>query len=126
LLWYAFALRERVDVHGHLGLQERDRLRPALLPQVPQAQPAPLPLVHRGAPLKVREREGALPVAAVRGAQEGEERGVLRDRKQLPVAERPPLGSEGEREDADLSDKWIGHVRAPQVGDGKIPNIEMI
>src|SRR6185369_5816126 len=74
------------------------------------------------------EREGALAVAAVGGAEEREQRGILGDRHDLPVAERPPRGREVEREDADLRYELVGHARSssglaredPEQGDDEI------
>jgi hypothetical protein len=66
-----------------------------------------------GAALEVGQREVRLAVAAVRGAEEGEQGGVLRQRQELPVAPGPALGGEVEGEDADFRDERIGHGSAP-------------
>src|SRR5260370_15876435 len=51
-------------------------------------------LVDWQAAAEVRQREGALSVATVGGADQVEERVVLRDRQQLPFAEHPSGASE--------------------------------
>ncbi len=68
-----------------------------------------LPLLHRRIALHVGQPEGALAVAAIGGAEQGEQRGVLRDRHQLAVAEGPSPRRKIEREDADLGHEWIRH-----------------
>src|SRR4051812_28073543 len=65
--------------------------------------------MHRRATLQVRQRKVRLAVAAVGGAEQREQRRVLREGQELAVAPRPPLGREIEREDADLGNKGIGH-----------------
>src|SRR5882762_2897033 len=66
--------------------------------------------VHRSAALQVGQREGRLAVAAVGGTQQREERGVLREGQELPVAPRPTFRREVEREDADFRDEWIHKI----------------
>src|SRR4030095_16721504 len=75
----------------------------------------PLALRDGDTALKVRQPEGGDAVAAVRGAKQREQRLVLGDRHDLPVAERPPLRGEGEREDRNLSEEWISHRRVLSV-----------
>jgi hypothetical protein len=72
-------------------------------------QARPLSLRDRITALKVRQRERRDAVAAVGRAEQREQRLVLRDRHDLPVAERPAFRGEGEREDGNLSEKWISH-----------------
>src|SRR5947209_11631911 len=66
--------------------------------------------MHRRVALHVGQREIGLAVAAIGGAEQREQRGVLRQRQDLPVAERPALGREVEREDTDFGDEWIHGV----------------
>ena len=58
--------------------------------------------MHRGATLKVGQREVRLAVAAVGGSQQREQGGVLRQGQQLPVAPGPTTRREVERKYADL------------------------
>jgi hypothetical protein len=93
-------------VRRDLALEQRHRLLAAGLAEVVQAQPGPWPGASARA-LQVGKREVRLAVAAVGGAEQREQRGVLRERQELAVAERPALRREVEREDADLGDEWI-------------------
>jgi hypothetical protein len=77
------------------------------LAQSVRAQPRPLPGANRGVALQVRQRECADAVAAVAGAENREQRNVLRERQHLALAEGPTLGREGETEHAHLTDEWI-------------------
>jgi prolyl-tRNA editing enzyme YbaK/EbsC (Cys-tRNA(Pro) deacylase) len=72
--------------------------------------PGTLARMHRRSALEIGKREVALAVTAVRRAEEREEGRVLGERHELPVAPRPALRREVEREDPDLSDEWVGHV----------------
>ena len=67
--------------------------------------------VERRAPAQVGQREVGLPVAAIHGAEEREERLVLVDRQQLPVTERPAFRRKDERHNSDFGKKWIRHRR---------------
>jgi hypothetical protein len=57
--------------------------------------------------LKRRTQVVRFAVAAVGGAQEREERGVLRNGHELTVAKRPSSGREIEGENADFAEKWV-------------------
>src|SRR5262245_6132973 len=72
-------------------------------------QPGTLARMHRCIPLKIGQREGRLPIASVRRAEQREERGVLGNRHQLAVAEGPAFRREVEWKDPDLSNKRVGH-----------------
>ena len=76
-------------------------------------------LMNRHATAQIREGKRLLSVAAVRRPEQREERGVLRDREHLPVAQRPPPGGELEGEDPDLRHEGIGHAAAPRSGSGR-------
>jgi hypothetical protein len=95
-----------------LALEERHGLAAARLAEIVQGQTRPLAGMHRRTALQVRQREVALAIAAVGGAQQREERRVLRDRQQLAIALGPALGREVEREDADFRNERIGHDRS--------------
>jgi len=58
--------------------------------------------VHRNSPLKVRERESGLSIAAVSRSKERKQGLVLVDGKELAIAERPPFGREAEAEHSDF------------------------
>ena len=62
-------------------------------------------LIECDGTLQVRQRECGLAVAAIEGAKQGEQRGVLRDRQELAIARRPAGRGEVAGEDADLGDK---------------------
>src|SRR5690348_17328463 len=126
-----------------------------------QRESGALSWMHRRIALHIGQREIGFPVTAIGRAQEREQRGILTERQDLPVAKCPALGSEVKREDANFSNKWIHEevlliaisscykaqsrmctLRAPAkspaplifkhlltafyVGDGKIPNNEII
>src|SRR5437016_1064873 len=69
--------------------------------------------VNRDIALKVGQREIHPPVAAIGGAEEREQRLVLIDRQELPVAQRPALGGEAKGHDADFGEKWFRHEQSP-------------
>jgi hypothetical protein len=64
--------------------------------------------MNRRASAQIGEPERRLPVAAVRRAEEREQRRVLRDREDLPLAECPAARREVAGEDHDLADERIG------------------
>ena len=80
---------------------------PPVSPRSCSDRPGPWPGCIGALALHVRQREVALAVAAIGGAEQREQRGVLRERQDLPVAKRPALGREVEREDADFGDERI-------------------
>src|SRR3989442_4791072 len=59
-----------------------------------------------------------LPVAAERGADEREERRVLRNRQNLAVAERPTARREGVRDQNDHPQERLRHDSRPPTGRG--------
>src|SRR4051794_29653620 len=61
--------------------------------------------------LEVRQGEVHPSVAAERRAQQREQRLVLIDGQQLPVAKSPPLRRKGEAHDADLGQERFSHRR---------------
>src|SRR5690606_37785136 len=65
--------------------------------------------MDRDAPAQVRQREGDLPVAAVGGADQLEERLVLRYGQQLALATHPAQGCEVAPEHVNLADVGLGH-----------------
>ena len=79
--------RDDMDVGGHFADVTVWNSWP---PDFPLSETAPE--VHRRTATQIRQREGRLPVAPIRGAEHREQRLVLVDGQQLPVAERPPLG----------------------------------
>src|SRR5437588_2462859 len=73
--------------------------------------------MDRRAALKVRQAEVHPPVAAIGRAEQREQRLVLVDRQQLPVAQRPTLRREAEGHDPDLRQKWFGHPALSLISD---------
>ena len=73
-------------------------------PRRPPAHMNPFPTCTACGP-EVGQREVGLAVAAVRGAEQREQRLVLVDRQELAVAERPALGREVEADDLDFAEK---------------------
>src|SRR3954468_20174182 len=96
-------------VRWNLALEQGHSLCAARLAKVVQAQSWALSRVHRSTPLQVRQGEIALAISAIGGAEQREERGVLREWQELAVAPGPALRREVEGEDADFSDKRICH-----------------
>src|SRR5260370_30873383 len=94
----------------NLALQQRHCVRATNLAEIVERESRALSGVHRRTSLHVRQREVALAVAAIGGAEQRKQRRVLRDRHKLPVAERPAFGREVERENADLRHKRIHMV----------------
>src|SRR5205807_904003 len=109
----------RVSVGGYLGREQGQGLLAAGLAEQTLGEAGSLALLHRRAALQVGQRERAPAVAAIGGAEEREQRRVLRDRHQLSGAQGPTLGREREGEDAYLGDEGIRHVMRPTVCDGK-------
>ena len=97
--------RERMRVRWVLRGEQRDRLPTLHLADIIEGEPWPLALADRNAASQVRQRKSGLAVAAIEGAEEREQRRVLRDRQQLAFAERPSDRGEIKRENGDLADK---------------------
>ena len=101
------ALRD-VRVRRQLGDRQRVRLLAAALAERVAAAD-----VDRRAAAQVGQREVDPAVAAEGRAEQREQRLVLVDRQQLPVAQRPALGREDEGHDPDFGQEWFGHVSSP-------------
>jgi hypothetical protein len=78
-------------------------------------QPRALALAVRHAATQVGQGEIAHAIAAELRAQEREQRGVLADRQDLPLAQRPSDWSEVEREQGNLAKEWLHRVRLIRV-----------
>src|SRR5215213_4239124 len=89
--------------------QLRNRQRVRLL-ATPLAQGMTTADMNGRAPAVVGQRKVDTPVAAERRAKQREQRLVLIDRQELPVAQRPALGGEDEGHDPDFRQKWLSHV----------------
>src|SRR5215213_7807522 len=89
--------------------QLRNRQRVRLL-ATPLAQGMSAAHMNWRAPAVVGKRKVHAPVTAEGRAEQREQRLVLVDRQELPVAQRPALGSEDEGHDPDFRQKWLGHV----------------
>ena len=82
-------------------------------------------LVDRHPAAQVRQREGALAVAAVGRADQLEQRLVLGDGQQLALAEHPARRREVAGEHPDLAYVRLCHRSAPQFWLGKMPTSAM-
>src|SRR5215208_357106 len=113
-------------VRGNLAFEQAHSLRAACFAKVVQTQARALPWVHRSTSLEVGQSEVALAIPTIGGPEQREEGGVLRERKELAVAPGPAFRREVEREDADFSDERVCHGSPFYVGDGKMPNSEIM
>src|SRR4051794_30446360 len=93
----------------HLALNQCHTFYATLFSQVAQGKPLALARLHRGAALQVGECERALAIAAIGGAEQREQRRVLRDRHELTVAEGPASRRKVEWEDTNFGDELIRH-----------------
>src|SRR5258707_12813300 len=75
--------------------------------------------MHRHSALQVGKLERVYSVAAIHGAEQGEQRGVLRDAQGLAVAEGPALGREAETECAQFTEKLVAHRVFPPAGEAQ-------
>src|SRR5688572_272197 len=94
-----------VGVAGQLAGAEGYRFCTARLSQLTLSEPRSQALLDWDAAAQVGQREVGRSVAAVRGAQQREERGVLVDEQQLAVAVRPSNWGEVEGDHPDLGDE---------------------
>src|SRR5579864_6369526 len=106
---------------GHFALEQSDGRFPADLAEIPERESGTLAGLHGRAALQVGKLEIALAIAAVGGSEERKQRGVLRERQDLPVTQRPPLGREVSGEDSNFGEKWIRHECPLRSGWGKFP-----
>jgi hypothetical protein len=116
-----------VAMGGHFRLQQRDRLLAAGFTQVAQAQARTLSRLHGSATLEIRKGEVALAIAAVGGAQQREEGGILADGHELAIALRPARGSKIPGKNSDFGYKWIRHSNLfslANFGWGKFPAVQ--
>jgi hypothetical protein len=93
-------------MHRRLLDAERDLLHAGRLRQY-----EPVALVDRKPSAQIRQCKCALAVAPVGGADQLEERLVLRDRQQLPLAEHPARRGEVATEHPDLAYVWLCHPK---------------
>ncbi|MCY1377935.1 hypothetical protein D9M69_655330 [compost metagenome] len=93
----------------HLGRQHGHAFGAGPLANDVVAQTRALALVDGQAATQVGHGEGALAVAAVGGADEGEQHVVLGDRQQAAVAGLPADGGAAEAEHANFADIRCGH-----------------
>jgi hypothetical protein len=95
-------------MRGKLLLRERDRFDSYLLAERIVAS-APLPVADRHPAAQIRERESALTVAAIGGADGVIKLRVFGDGKQAPVAKGPPVRGEISGKQDDLADNRLRH-----------------
>src|ERR1043166_9421730 len=117
-----------------LGRQQRDSLDPEHLSLGVAAQPGTLAGADRHAAPQIGQRKRRYAVTAVHGAEQREQRRVLRDRQQLALAQRPAARREVIGEQRDLAEEWLGHGRSlpvsfvratAQFRAGKMPSTAM-
>src|SRR5947209_16397437 len=94
----------------NFAFEQRHSLRPAGLAEIMQGKTGALAGMHRRVALHVGKGEIRLAVAAIGRAKQGEQSGILRDRQELPVTERPALRREIEGIDADFGNERIHGV----------------
>src|SRR5580704_12835601 len=108
----AAAGRQGVDgviVLRKVGLVERHRRRTALLSDEVLRKPRALALLNTGVALEVGQGKGSRSIAAVVGAKEREQRRILRDGKQLPIAGGPAKGREVKSKNPDFAEIRVRH-----------------
>src|ERR1700712_547737 len=108
----------------YFGLKQVDVWFAAALSQKALRKCAALPLMDGSRAAEIRQRKGRFPVTAVKGAEQREQRGVLRNRQQLAVAGRPTRGCKVAGENPDFGDEWVRHDNLYCCG--KMPNKEMM
>src|SRR5271165_4430204 len=111
--WKGSSIRIRcggdgVSVGGYLTRRQSDRFNTTSL-----RLHEPRPHMDRKPASQVGQGEGALAVAAVRGADEVEEGLIFGDGEQLPLAEHPACWSEVASEHAYLTDIGLTHTGNP-------------
>src|SRR5947209_13948990 len=87
---------ELMGMRRDLRLEQAHGLAAAGLDEVVERKAGALSWMHRRVALHVGKSEVALAIAAVGGTEQREERRVLREGKDLAVAERPSLRREVE------------------------------
>src|SRR5580700_9496576 len=113
-----------VIVLRKVGLVERHRRRTALLSDEILRKPGPLALLDTGVALEVGQSKGGRSIAAVVGAEEREQRRILRDGQYLSIAGRPADGREVKSKDPDFAEIRVAHEslsNAASFGSGKCP-----
>ena len=105
------SLRHRggMGVGWNFGLEKRYSLRTAGFTQVVQGKAGTLTRVHGSATLQVGKSKVGFPIPPVGGPQEREQRCVLAEREELPIAPGPTPGSKVKGKNPDFRDKRVGH-----------------
>jgi hypothetical protein len=112
-LLLSVARGQKMVVGRQVAGGERRVLRPTGLAEVVIRETGALARLRRVPAAQVGEGEVRLAVAAVGRAEQREERGVLRDRQDLSVAEGPALRGEVVGNEADLTEKWATGYGCP-------------
>src|SRR5262245_48461671 len=86
---------------------ERHGFHAEHLAEVIARETGTLALVYRDAAAQVGQGERRLAVTPVGGAEQREQRRVLGDRQDLPVAGRPPPRGKAKAKQLDLTQKWF-------------------
>lgn len=83
--------------------------RTTALANLPIAQSRALPIVHWHPPSQIRKSKCRSPVAAVDRSKKCKQGGILRDRQELPIAERPSSRRKIKAEGLNLANERFGH-----------------
>src|SRR6476620_6710046 len=108
--------KERMAVRGYLRNRHRYLLRATGL-----GQDEAIPKMKRDSASQIWQREGALTVTAVGGADQLKEGFIFRDGKQLSFAKHPAGGREVPREDSYFTDVRLSHRSLLRSAMGRFP-----
>jgi len=103
----------RMVVRGHLACGQGHRFGSPHLANGVKRQAGALAHVYGYAPLQIWQCKVLCAVAAIKGAQQAEQRRVLTDREKLPIAKHPAHGREIAPEHPDLPYEWVTHRFIP-------------
>src|SRR5713101_3902009 len=95
-------------VHGNLLHRQRHAFHPTGL-----SESETIAKVNGKASPQIGQSESRLTIAAVRRADQIEERLVLRNRQQLSFAKHPARRSEVARKHSDFTNVWLCHRSSP-------------
>ncbi len=103
-------------VRWKIACRQRVRFISTDLAQEIRTEAGAIAGVDGDATLKIWKAKGRGPVAAVGRPQEGKERGILRNRKQLPVAQGKASRGKIAAEENNHAKKWIHRASLKNVG----------
>lgn len=111
-----------VRMPGHLSGRDRNIFKAKLLTDETVGQPRPLPLANGQLALQRGQREGGLTIAAIRGAEQTEQRLVIGNVERLALAEQPPDRRVVAGEQADFANVRLCHALSPSRVTGRYPS----